>query len=109
MDTCRRVDEWKVDKWGEKGNEGEEDESLGRKKRLQPNVGQVLGNNWCAMPVVSPKRTISGPKIGIGDHLIAQKGDQRPQESAKGPECKDMLPNMGMGSQMLIALGDPGR
>ena len=23
----------------------------------------------------------SGPKIGIRDHLIAQKGDQRPQES----------------------------
>ena len=23
----------------------------------------------------------SGPKVGIGDHLIAQKVDQRPQES----------------------------
>ena len=51
---------------------------MGQKKRLQPNVGQVLGNSWCAKV---PKKVNSVPKIGIGDHLMAQKGDQRPQES----------------------------
>ena len=51
----------------------------------------------------------SGPKIGIRDHLIAQKGDQRPQESTEGGEWKDMLPKVGIGSQRLVTLGSPGR
>ena len=33
------------------------------------------------MPVVGAKRRNSGPKVGIGDQLIAQKGDRRHQES----------------------------
>ena len=51
----------------------------------------------------------SGPKIGIRDHLIAQKGDQRPQESTGEGGMKGQVAQSGHLKAEVGHIEGPGR
>ena len=52
-------------------------------------------NSGTKISVRGWKRENSGPKIGIRDHLIAQKGDQRPQEGTGESGMKGQVAQSG--------------
>ena len=45
----------------------------------------------------------------MGDHLIAQKGDQRTQESTEEGGMEGHVAKSSIGSHRLVTLGGPGR
>ena len=58
---------------------------------------------------VGAKKRNSGPKIGIRDHLIARKGDQRPQEGTGEGGMKGQVAQSGHLKPEVGHIEGPGR